>query len=95
MIIVSKLFSKLVHSYSVFLFIGDVPLSILGSGFGASPVVSDAVKIGGEAAEIVYYSDTKVDVILPSLPQGSYPVKLYLGNTKGFADLRFELKNSK
>ncbi|XP_064634221.1 fibrocystin-L-like [Lineus longissimus] len=61
---------------------GTTPVGITGRGFGSNPKVS----IGGKPAFIITTSDTSIDIILPSLPRGSYPVKLESGSD-GFADL--------
>ena len=62
-----------------------VSIRINGNGFGASATSDDAVMIGKTAAVITAYSDTVVDVTLPALAPGSYPLLFQIGS-KGFAD---------
>ncbi|XP_078617899.1 fibrocystin-L-like [Branchiostoma floridae x Branchiostoma japonicum] len=65
---------------------GDVVV-ISGTNFGSAASSDDAVKIGDAAAEILSYSDTEVNISLPALGPGSYPVRLFV-NGSGFADVK-------
>ncbi|XP_078617867.1 fibrocystin-L-like isoform X2 [Branchiostoma floridae x Branchiostoma japonicum] len=64
---------------------GGTVIEISGTAFGEEAASDDAVMIGGEAAEILEYSDTSVSVRLPAQKTGSYPVRL-LVDGNGFAD---------
>ena len=65
---------------------GDVVV-ISGTNFGSVASSDDAVKIGDAEAEILSYSDTEVNISLPALGPGSYPVRLFV-NGSGFADVK-------
>ena len=66
---------------------GGTALTIQGSGFGASVSGDDAITIGDEVATVTSYSDTQVEVELPSLAPGDYILNLWVEG-KGYADVR-------
>ena len=63
-------------------------MTISGSGFGASAASDRAISVGGEAAKIVSYSDKEVQINLPALGPGSYPL-VFEVDGKGQADVRY------
>ncbi|XP_066271366.1 fibrocystin-L-like [Branchiostoma lanceolatum] len=64
---------------------GGGTVVISGTSFGSAASSDDAVKIGDVAADILSYSDTEVNISLPALGPGSYPVRLFVEGS-GFAE---------
>ncbi|XP_048254094.1 fibrocystin-L-like [Haliotis rufescens] len=66
---------------------GGAPITISGTGFGASADPAEPLTIGGKVVNITSYSDTEIVATLPSNAPGSYQVQLQIGG-QGVADLR-------
>ena len=75
------------YSYNLHVTTGGTSLTISGSGFGVSADSSQAISVGGVAAGIVSYTDSEVEVALPALAPGSYPL-VFAVTGKGNADVR-------
>ena len=66
---------------------GGTPLTITGTGFGGSASNDDSITVGEVTASIVSYSNDKIEVKLPALKPGSYPVVIQVEDL-GWADAR-------
>ena len=66
---------------------GGTEITVSGSSLGADAPSDDAVTIGGKTAAILSWSDTDVEVELPALGPGSYPLILTLDH--GYADTTY------
>ena len=64
--------------------LGDTELTVDGTGFSGS---SDSVTLGGKAVTIVTSTDTSLQLQLPVLAPGSYPLMVTVP-AKGLADTR-------
>ena len=65
-------------------FLAGQTLTITGTGFGASAGAS-TVTLNGQTAAILSYGDTEIQVTLPVLAPGAYPLKVNVDG-KGYAD---------
>lgn len=66
--------------------LGGTYMMISGSTLGDAAPSGDAVTIGGESATVLSWNSSAIEVELPSLGPGTYPLVFNL--VDGFADTR-------